>query len=67
MKRLIPFVAAATMALTGAVSAKTVTYVEIVTRADGSKVVMTTKVARPTDIMVRRVSLQRSLVRSMRR
>ena len=67
MKRLIPVVTAATMALTGATSATTVTYVETVIRADGSKVVTTTKVVTPSDVKVRRVSLQQSMVRSIRR
>ena len=64
MKRLIPVAAAAMMALTGAASAKTVTYVETVTRADGTQVVTVTKVVMPSDIVVTRASLQRSLLRS---
>lgn len=64
MKRLIPVAAATMMALTGAASAKTVTYVETVTRADGTQVVTVTKVVMPSDIVVTRASLQRSLLRS---
>lgn len=64
MNRLIPLVAAASLALVGAASAKTVTYVEIVTRADGSKVITTTKVVVANDATVTRASLQQSLLRS---
>jgi hypothetical protein len=64
MKRLIPLAAVAAMALTAAASAKTVTYVETVTRADGTQVVTITKVLMPSEIKVTRASLERSLLRS---
>ncbi|SHF77411.1 hypothetical protein BDE40_0542 [Litoreibacter halocynthiae] len=64
MKRLIPLAAVAALALAGAASAKTVTYVETVTRADGSQVVTITKVRVPSEVQVTRASLERSLLRS---
>ena len=64
MKRLIPLATVAALALTSAASAKTVTYVETVTRADGSQVVTITKVVLPSEILVTRASLKRSLLRS---
>ncbi|SFR44232.1 hypothetical protein [Litoreibacter janthinus] len=64
MNRLIPLALAATMALAGAASAKTVKYVETVTRADGSRIVTITTVLMPSDIVVTRASLERSLLRS---
>lgn len=67
MKRLIPFAAAVALALTGATSAKTVTYVETVTRADGSLVITRTTVILPDENLVTRTSLQQSLLRSILR
>ncbi len=67
MKRLIPLAIVTAMALTSAANAKTVTYVETVTRADGSKIVTTTKVILPSDIQVTHGSLQKSLLRSILR
>ena len=64
MTRLIPLVAAATLALCSAASAKTVTYVETVTRADGSQIVTITKVIVPSEAIVTRASLERSLLRT---
>jgi len=64
MKRLIPFATAAALALAGAANAKTVTYVETVTRADGSLIVTRTTVVLPTEASVTRASLQRSLLRT---
>ena len=64
MIRLIPLVAAATVALCSAASAKTVTYVETVTRADGSQIVTITKVIVPSEAIVTRASLERSLLRT---
>ncbi|WP_394198336.1 hypothetical protein [Litoreibacter albidus] len=64
MTRLIPLVAAATVARCSAASAKTVTYVETVTRADGSQIVTITKVIVPSEAIVTRASLERSLLRT---
>ena len=63
MKYLIPLAAAALMMMSSATSAKTVTYVETVTRADGSKVITYTTVKLPTAVTVTRASLQQSVLR----
>lgn len=64
MKRLIPLAVAALVAMSSAAHAKTVTYVETVTRADGSQVVTYTTVVLPSDVVVTRASLQQSVLRS---
>ncbi|MEP3347801.1 MAG: hypothetical protein ABJN34_02215 [Litoreibacter sp.] len=64
MKRLIPLAVAASLALVGAVNAKTVTYVETVTRADGSLLITKTTVVLPTKAVVTQASLKKSLLRS---
>lgn len=64
MKRLMIFAVAASCALGSAAAAKTVTYVESVTRADGTRIVTITKVREPSKIKVTRASLKQSLLRS---
>ncbi|WP_298261618.1 hypothetical protein [uncultured Litoreibacter sp.] len=64
MKHLIPFAVAAALALCGTASAKTVTYVETVTRADGSMIVTRTTVVLPAKVTITRATLTRSALRT---
>lgn len=67
MTRLMILAVAATCAFGSAAAAKTVTYVETVTRADGTRVVTITKVKQPSEAVVTKASLKRSLLRSIQR
>lgn len=64
MKNLMTLALVATCALGSAAAAKTVTYIETVTRADGTRVVTITKVRETSDVKVTRATLQQSLLRS---
>lgn len=64
MKNLMTLALVVTCALGSAAAAKTVTYVETVTRADGTRIVTITKVSETSELKVTRASLQQSLLRS---
>ncbi|PTX55377.1 hypothetical protein C8N43_0010 [Litoreibacter ponti] len=63
MKKLMTLAVIASCALGAAAQAKTVTYIETVTRADGTRIVTITKVQEPS-LTVTKASLNRSLLRS---
>lgn len=63
MKKLMTLAIVASCAFGSAAAAKTVTYIETVTRADGSKIVTITKVREPA-LKVTKASLRQSLLRS---
>jgi len=64
MKTLMTLAVVAACTFGAAATAKTVTYVETVTRADGTKIITITKVRAPSSPSVTRASLKKSLLRS---
>lgn len=64
MRALTTLALIASCAFGSAAAAKTVTYIETVTRADGTRIITITKVRERGEVNVTRASLEQSLLRS---